>query len=197
MKTEDVWGLTAGVLFFLGLVTLALGLDSKILLMQNGGLLALGAGIVVAGLQTLLSGQFRFQSLHQLHTLSAYSELLTRLLGAGLAFIGLALAAAGILRTMRLDRAVQTWLADFSRTEPGISAIAALAGLVALVWGLMGVVGTDEQNRSASAIAWSIPSRLVSALIAVVGAALITFAILHLASPGLESTLWESLQSAR
>lgn len=167
-----------------GIIVGALGYYLNIVALFAGGVALLGGGVVVDGLGAIIEGQW--QSVRRRRVRASYSGLQARLIGIYLGFLGLVFIGVAFLILRGGTFTPSSQLFDqFVRRAEGISVILIVIGGVLSLWGLVNLLGSDEQNRSGSSMALSVPMRLLGIAMLLIGFALVVYGATRLTAPNL------------
>lgn len=172
----------AGVLLLAGLIVTALGVRQDIALLTAGGIAVLGLAGIVMGLGAIIKGEWKLMRRRRVQ--STYSGFRARLIGVMLVMIGIAFAGASTLMLRGgFGSASATPLQQFMQSDTGLSVASIGLGIAACMWGLLSVLGSDQNNRSAGALLLSLPLRLISLGVIVIGIAVLAFGLARIFAP--------------
>lgn len=184
-----------GLLVFAGIVLFGIGTYLNVGLLGVAGFALAGGGGALMGLNAILSGEISMRrGRRRGGGRTTYTGISARLVGLVLLLVGVgAIAASLYMLRNGFANASPLALRQLVQTDLGLSIASIGVGIAIAIWGLVNIVGSNEQNRSAGAVVMSLPLRLISVLMVLAGGIAIAYGAARLFAPQLIDTVLQAL----
>jgi hypothetical protein len=153
------------------------------------GLGLLGVGIILLGLDSIITCEAIFQH-EESYTTETYTGFSAVVWGVCFVLVGLGIVSGAVIYGIGKDEAVLAHIGQ----HPGLALI--YAGAIVLTMAIPGIIGSHEENRSRLALLGSVPGRLFAMLLTTTAALVLLAGVYELVSPTGFDELMQQIQSS-